>query len=119
MQPELVEGRMLTVQWFERDRLEIQPNGNISAGRLGVRMLETTECALEIWWQRTSQENCVTFPQTGYRICDAFAKFWQKMVAYADLAIRLPAAFPTSIDDSKLPFNTSNDADLNSMGAIT
>ncbi|MCS7289163.1 MAG: hypothetical protein NZ699_08530 [Roseiflexus sp.] len=31
----MVEDRMLTVQWFERDRLEIQADGRVTAGRLG------------------------------------------------------------------------------------
>jgi hypothetical protein len=37
---ESVEGTPLQVQWFERDRLEIQPNGTVTAGRLGVERLE-------------------------------------------------------------------------------
>jgi hypothetical protein len=37
---ETVEGRTIAVQWFERDRLEIQLDGTITAGRLGARALE-------------------------------------------------------------------------------
>lgn len=37
---ELTEGRSIRVQWFERDRLEIQADGSITAGRLGARVLE-------------------------------------------------------------------------------
>ncbi len=36
---EMVEGRVLQVQWFERDRLEIQPDGSVTTGRLGVEYL--------------------------------------------------------------------------------
>jgi hypothetical protein len=39
-QAETVEGRTIQVQWFERDRLEIQADGTITAGRLGARYLE-------------------------------------------------------------------------------
>ena len=35
---ELAEGRSIQVQWFERDRLEIQADGAITAGRLGARL---------------------------------------------------------------------------------
>lgn len=35
-----VEGVSLQVQWFERDRLEIQANNRVTAGRLGARLLE-------------------------------------------------------------------------------
>lgn len=36
---ELVEGQPLQAQWFERDRLEIQTDGRVTAGRLGVEHL--------------------------------------------------------------------------------
>ena len=36
----MAEDRMLQAQWFERDRLEIQADGRVTAGRLGARYLE-------------------------------------------------------------------------------
>jgi hypothetical protein len=39
---ETVEGRTIQVQIFERDRLEIQNNGDITAGRLGALYYEMT-----------------------------------------------------------------------------
>jgi hypothetical protein len=37
---QMAEDRMLQAQWFERDRLEIQADGRVTAGRLGARYLE-------------------------------------------------------------------------------
>lgn len=73
---ELVEGRSLIVQWFERDRLEIQPDGSITAGRLGARYLELTGRP----WQRgeriSSLTNCRWFDQTGYQVCGGMLDYW-------------------------------------------
>ena len=97
-QQELVEGRMLTVQWFERDRLEIQPNGDISAGRLGVRMLELLNAPWQFGGNQPTAKNCVTFAQTGYRICDAFASFWQKNGGLGRFGYPITGAFATTIN---------------------
>jgi DNA/RNA endonuclease G (NUC1) len=75
---EVVEGRTLQVQWFERDRLEIQADGLVTAGRLGVERLEQLGTP---WVQGTitgSAPPCIDFPQTGYQICNpAFAAYWR------------------------------------------
>lgn len=69
---ESVEGTQLQVQWFERDRLEIQPDGSVTAGRLGVERLEQ----LGTPWQQgpgaPTGPGCTTFPETGHKICGAF-----------------------------------------------
>lgn len=75
-----VEGRTLQAQWFERDRLEIQPSGLVTAGRLGVEYLE------RVLGQQftngnvlTPDRGCImTNPNTGYQICGAFATYWQR-----------------------------------------
>jgi hypothetical protein len=75
---ELVEGRALVVQWFERDRLEIQPDGAITAGRLGARYLELTGRP----WQRGEgggpAAGCRWFDQTGYQVCGAMRAYWER-----------------------------------------
>ena len=75
---ETVEGTPLQVQWFERDRLEIQPSGQVTAGRLGVERLEQLGTP---WQQGTltgSAPPCIDFPQTGYQVCNpAFVAYWQ------------------------------------------
>ena len=83
---EVVEGRTLLVQWFERDRLEIQADGSVTAGRLGARFLELTNQP----WQfgdgsiptasQTSHGNddCQLFAETGYALCGAFKSYWEQ-----------------------------------------
>jgi hypothetical protein len=74
---EIVEGRTLQVQWFERDRLEIQADGLVTAGRLGVERLEQ----LGAPWQQGSTgaagPGCTLFRETGYQVCGAFAAYWR------------------------------------------
>lgn len=83
---EVVEGRYLLVQWFERDRLEIQTDGQVTAGRLGARFLELTNQP----WQfgdssiptaaQTSHGNdrCQLFAETGYALCGKFRSYWEQ-----------------------------------------
>lgn len=83
---ESVEGRILNVQWFERDRLEIQHDGSVTAGRLGARYLELTHQP----WQfgdgsipsaeQTSHGNdqCRMFAETGYALCGIFRYYWEQ-----------------------------------------
>ncbi len=83
---EMVEGHRLSVQWFERDRLEIQHDGRITAGRLGARFLEITNQP----WQfgngtippanHTHQGNdhCRIFNETGYALCGTFRTYWEQ-----------------------------------------
>lgn len=74
---ETIEGRPLQVQWFERDRLEIQPDGRVTAGRLGVERLEQ----LGTPWQQgigaPAGSGCTAFPETGHQVCGAFAAYWR------------------------------------------
>ena len=70
---QVVEGRNLQVQWFERDRLEIQADGSVTAGRLGARYLELDGRP----WERGpgidgSGSGCRYFPETGYNACGRF-----------------------------------------------
>lgn len=73
---ETVEGRSIQVQWFERDRLEIQADGTITAGRLGARILELQG---RPWTPGFSGNvpGCRYFDITGYSICGAFLTYWE------------------------------------------
>ncbi|HMQ33990.1 MAG TPA: hypothetical protein PKD53_24875 [Chloroflexaceae bacterium] len=78
---ETVEGRTIPVQWFERDRLEIQQDGTITAGRLGARLLELQGRR----WELTPRsepvppevEGCAYFVETGRVLCDPFLSYWR------------------------------------------
>jgi hypothetical protein len=73
-----VEGVPLQVQWFERDRLEIQPNGLVTAGRLGVERLEQLGTPWTHGEITGSVPGCLDFQETGYQVClPAFAQYWR------------------------------------------
>jgi hypothetical protein len=78
---ETVEGRTIPVQWFERDRLEIQADGTITAGRLGARTLELQG---RRWEAQPRSEpfgpdigGCTYFPETGRGLCEPFLSYWR------------------------------------------
>ncbi|MFV9507917.1 MAG: CAP domain-containing protein, partial [Oscillochloridaceae bacterium umkhey_bin13] len=95
---EAVEGVDLTVQWFERDRLEIQPDGRVTAGRLGVRWLELQGTP----WQRGNDpaggDGCLAFSETGHRVCGAFATYWQRNGGLERFGFPITGAFATTIE---------------------
>jgi hypothetical protein len=74
---ETVEGQPLQVQWFERDRLEIQANGTVTAGRLGVERLEQMGTPWGPGQGAEAGPGCTAFPETGYQVCGAFAAYWR------------------------------------------
>jgi hypothetical protein len=77
---EQVEDRSITVQWFERDRLEVQPNGTLTAGRLGARWLELNGQR----WEDLPRlivpptPGCRLFPETEHQICEPFLSTWER-----------------------------------------
>ncbi len=75
---QMVEDRMLQAQWFERDRLEIQANGQITAGRLGARYLELQDRP----WQTfptvdRADPGCAYFAITRHQVCEPFLTYWR------------------------------------------
>lgn len=73
-----VEGRNLDVQWFERDRLEIQPEGYVTAGRLGARLLELRGTPWETFAKTEGPlEQCAYFAETGHNLCPPFSGYWE------------------------------------------
>ncbi|NJK78453.1 MAG: lamin tail domain-containing protein [Chloroflexaceae bacterium] len=77
---ETVEGRELQVQWFERDRLEIQPDGTVTAGRLGARLLElrgTPWFGFPLPAEGLSAD-CVLFSETQHSLCPPLRGYWER-----------------------------------------
>lgn len=80
-QVETVEDRTIPVQWFERDRLEIQADGSVTAGRLGARYLELQGRS---WQQFPAAENplnnqeCRYFAETRHNVCMFFLGYWER-----------------------------------------
>lgn len=75
-----IEGERLLVQWFERTRMELHPDGNVTTGRLGVELLELQGRP----WQsfptptETEQPDCGYVPETKHLICEPFLSYWQE-----------------------------------------
>ena len=99
---EMVEGVFLTVQWFERDRLEIQPNGSVSAGRLGARMLELMSASWQYGNNPPTSTGCQTFRETGHQMCGPFAQYWQRNGGLTRFGFPLTGAYTTTIDGKNL-----------------
>ncbi len=95
---EVVEGTPLQVQWFERDRLEIQPDGRVTAGRLGVERLEQ----LGTPWQQGSgapaSASCIAFPETGHQVCGAFASYWRANGGLERFGFPVTGEFTTELE---------------------
>jgi Tol biopolymer transport system component len=76
---ETVEGRTVQVQWFERDRLEIQADGQITAGRLGARYLELQDRS---WFTLPQVDSappgCRYFAETRHSLCEPFLSYWEQ-----------------------------------------
>jgi hypothetical protein len=75
---ESVEGQVIPVQWFQRDRLEDHGRDGVMAGRLGAQLLETMG---RPWQPRVPAEvrgGCRTFPETGYAVCEPFLSYWER-----------------------------------------
>jgi heat shock protein HslJ len=79
---ETVEGRTIQVQWFERDRLEIQADGTITAGRLGARYLELTGRPWQSFAKDTptpaTTPECRYFAETGFNVCSGIRTYWEQ-----------------------------------------
>lgn len=75
---ETVEGRTLKVQWFERDRLELQLDGTVTAGRLGARWLELQGRPWQAFPSVGSPDpGCAYFAATSHQLCEPFLGYWK------------------------------------------
>jgi len=99
---ETVEGRSLQVQWFERDRIEIQADGSVTTGRLGVDRLAQIGAPFQFGPNLPAGNGCIAFPETGYQACGAFARFWQQNGGLARLGFPITGEFQTVIEGRTL-----------------
>jgi len=99
---EVVEGVLLTVQWFERDRLEIQANGQVTAGRLGVRLLELVGTPWQTGTTNTAAADCQVFGETGHQVCGTFAVYWRKNGGLPRFGSPITGAYTTTINGRSL-----------------
>ncbi len=81
------EGRLLTVQWTERNRLELHPDKppayRIQIGRMGAEALARAgRDPFADPPENGPQPGCLWFPETGHNVCDqepgnGFRSYWQ------------------------------------------
>jgi hypothetical protein len=79
---ELVEGRPIQLQWFERNRLELHPQNqrpyDVLLGRLGADRLERQA---RNWRDfpvgRQVGQECRLFPETNHEVCGAFLRYFR------------------------------------------
>ena len=76
-QEEMIEGRTLQAQWFERSRLEIQSDGTITVGRLGAQRLGQQGRNWFAFAKSEGQAGCQFFAETGQHVCGDFLATWQ------------------------------------------
>jgi hypothetical protein len=99
---ETVEGRTLQVQWFERDRLEIQANGTVTAGRLGARLLQLQGRPWETFEKGTPQSGCNWIEATGHNMCEPFWSYWEQNGGLERFGYPITEAFFESVEGNEL-----------------
>lgn len=74
---EEIEGRPLSVQWFQRDRLELHADGQVTTGLLGARLLELRDTP---WYilpgVEQAPDGCIFFVEFGHSLCEPFLSYW-------------------------------------------
>jgi hypothetical protein len=80
-QEEVVEGRGIQVQWFERNRLELHPQNaapyDVLLGRLGAGRLEQQRRDWRGFPAGGAQPGCRFFPETGHSVCGRILETWR------------------------------------------
>ncbi|MGQ9926315.1 MAG: thermonuclease family protein [Chloroflexaceae bacterium] len=95
---ERVEGRSLQVQWFERDRLEIQPDGRVTAGRLGAERLEQLGTPWQPGVGGAAGAGCASFAETGHQVCGAFLRYWRANGGLERFGLPLTSEFTAELE---------------------
>jgi hypothetical protein len=79
-QDEMIEGKSVTAQPFERNRLELHPENqppyDVLLGRLGVDRLVQEGRDWFAFPKSAPQSGCRFFAETGHNICGAILKAW-------------------------------------------
>lgn len=76
LRPETIAGAVVTVQWFERARLELR-DGQVAAGRIGAELLLSHGTD---WWTLPKSQptaGCLFFEATQHTLCEPFLSQWQ------------------------------------------
>lgn len=76
-----IEGNTITVQRFERNRIELHPNNqrpyDVQLGRLGVDRLQQQGRDWFGFTKSSDTGGCRVFAETGHAVCGAILKAWR------------------------------------------
>jgi DNA/RNA endonuclease G (NUC1) len=95
---ETVESLTLQVQWFERDRIEIQPAGLVTTGRLGVERLEQLGTPWQPGPGAPAGSGCAAFAETGHTVCGPFLSYWQTQGGLERFGFPVTGAFTMELE---------------------
>lgn len=95
-QEQFLPGKRLQVQRFERNRLELHPDGVVRVGRLGAEILEQQGRSWFSFSKSQPQPGCQFFPETGHNICGNILQAWN---AYGGLDM---VGFPLSDEQREM-----------------
>lgn len=74
---EMIEGRPIQVQWFERNRLELHPENaqpyDVQVSRLGADYVSRAGPPS----RDAPQNGCRYFEETGFNLCEPFLRAWR------------------------------------------
>lgn len=77
-----IEGKTLTVQRFERNRLELHPYNaapyDVQLGRLGADRLQQQGRDWFTFAKTSAGGDCKVFAQTGHTVCGRFLTMWKR-----------------------------------------
>jgi hypothetical protein len=78
---ELIEGRAITAQWFERNRIELHPEQaepyDVLIGRVGADRLAQAGRDWRAMPTGAPGAGCRFFAETGHSACGAFLSHWR------------------------------------------
>lgn len=80
-QAEIIEGKSIQVQWFERNRLELHPEKkqpfDLLLGRLGAAALTKAGRDWVTFPKSEQKADCLFFKETGQQICGEILAAWR------------------------------------------
>jgi hypothetical protein len=81
LQQERVEGRLVQVQWFERNRLELHPENerpyDVLLGRIGAERLAAQQPDWQTQPSTAAEAGCLSFAATSHAICGSILRTWR------------------------------------------
>jgi hypothetical protein len=102
----LEDGRVYTVQYFERARMEYHPEHagtpyEVLLGQFGRRILAAVPGAPTAPVPPSSQPGTIHFPETGHNVGPPFSTFWLRNGGLAVFGYPLSEPFTETLEDGK------------------